>query len=320
MKLQRLAALLMCWGIALGAGAADFPTRPLRVIVPYGPGGVDGQMRLLEPYFTKLLGQPVVVENRDGAGGAIGTKLVKDSPPDGYTLLYAGTQALAILPYMRKVPFAMEDFVPIGNATGTALAVAVRADAPYRTFAEMIAYAKQNPGKIRFGTAGAGTATHMIPEAIQFETGTTFTHVPYRGVGAAVTAMLGGFVDLVVGFPAVLVPHAEAGKFRILATTGRVRSEFVPNVPTLREAGLTIVEETRMSLFAPAGVPDDVTRRLQEAFAAAVKSPEFAAAMKKTSTTVLYLDANGQREAMKADAAYWNNLFQKTRILESIGQ
>src|SRR5687768_12111017 len=225
------------------AVAQDYPTRPVRVVVPYGPGGVDLQVRAMAPTLARILGQQVVIENREGGGAVIGTNAVKIAAPDGYTVLFTGTSALAVVPHLRKnVGYSIDDFAPLGNATGTPLVVAVRADTPYKTLQELVAYAKGNPGKINMGTAGPGTSTHMAGEAFQVAAGINFTHIPFKGVGAATQAILGGNSDIVFGLPGVMAPHVAAGKLRILASMGPSRTEFAPDAPTLKESGYDVVE------------------------------------------------------------------------------
>ena len=174
---------------------ADYPSRPIRVIVPYAPGGTDQQLRLLAPALQKLLGQSLVIENIAGAGAAIGTAAVRNAKPDGYTLLYTGTGALTVAPNIGKTPYSMDDLVPVGNVIGTPFVVAAKPDAPFKTMAAMVAYGKANPEKISFGSAGHGTTTHMAGEATAGAGGFKLLHVPYQGIGPAVTSILGGNVD-----------------------------------------------------------------------------------------------------------------------------
>ena len=174
---------------------ADYPSRPIRVIVPYAPGGTDQQLRLLAPALQKLLGQSLVIENIAGAGAAIGTAAVRNAKPDGYTLLYTGTGALTVAPNIGKTPYSMDDLVPVGNVIGTPFVVAAKPDAPFKTMAAMVAYGKANPEKISFGSAGHGTTTHIAGEATAGAGGFKLLHVPYQGIGPAVTSILGGNVD-----------------------------------------------------------------------------------------------------------------------------
>ena len=205
-------------------------------------------IRALAPALGNVLGQQIVVENREGGGAIIGTAAVKSAPPDGYTLLFTGTAALSVVPHLRKSGYVIDDFEPIGNVTATPLIVTARGNAPFKTLAELVAYAKDNPGKVNMGSAGSGTSTHIVGEAFQAAAGIKFTHVPFRGVGAATNAMLSGDVDLVIGVPGVMVPHFATGKLMPMASTGKGRSEFAPDVPSLFETGLDVVEETKFGL------------------------------------------------------------------------
>jgi tripartite-type tricarboxylate transporter receptor subunit TctC len=297
------------------AGAQEFPTHPVRIIVPYGPGGVDLQVRAMAPTLSRILGQQMVIENREGGGAVIGTNAVKIATPDGHTILFTGTSALAVVPHMRKnVGYSIDDFVPIGNATGTPLVVAVRADAPYKSLQDLVAYAKANPGKVNMGTAGPGTSTHMAGEAFQVAANIEFTHIPFKGVGAATQGILGGNSDIVFGLPGVVLPHVASGKLRILASMGPKRSEFVPDVPTLVESGYDVLEVTRFGFFAPRATPAAVQQKLVDAVAQAARDPEFIAAMTKTSTTVLYLNPAEFRAALLAESNFWSKMLKNPRF------
>jgi tripartite-type tricarboxylate transporter receptor subunit TctC len=297
------------------AAAQTYPTHPVRVVVPYGPGGVDLQVRAMAPTLSRILGQQVVIENKEGGGAVIGTSAVKNATPDGYTILFTGTSALAVIPHMRKnVGYSADDFVALGNATGTPLLIAVRADAPYKTLQELVAYAKANPGKINMGSAGPGTTTHMAGEAFQLAAGIDFTHIPFKGVGAATQAILGGNSDIVFGVPTTILPHAQAGKLRVLASMGPKRSEFAPDVPTLVEAGYDVTEVTRFGFFAPKATPPAVQQKLVDAIAQAVREPDFIAAMKKSNTSVLYLTPAQQRAAVDAESKHWGKILQNPRF------
>lgn len=164
----------------IAAQTADYPNRPIRVIVPYAPGGTDHQIRALAPTFARLLGQSLVIENREGGGATVGTALVKQAKPDGYTLLYTGTGALTVAPNVRKQAYTLDDFSPIGNVIGTPFIIAAGSGAPYKTLADMIAWAKQHPGQATFGSAGQSTSTHLAGEALAAAAGIRVLHVPFR--------------------------------------------------------------------------------------------------------------------------------------------
>jgi tripartite-type tricarboxylate transporter receptor subunit TctC len=315
--MKALIGALLLWATA--ATAQNYPTHPVRIIVPYGPGGVDLQTRAMAPTLSRILGQQVVIENREGGGAVIGTNVVKNAAPDGYTILFTGTSALAVVPHMRKnVGYTLDDFSPIGNATGTPLLIAVRADAPYKTLKELVAYAKANPGKINMGSAGPGTTTHMAGEAFQLAAGIDFTHVPYKGIGAAMQALVAGNSDIGFGVPTTMLPHAHSGKARILASMGPERSEFAPDVPTLRESGYDVIEVTRFGFFAPVKTPPAVQQKLVDAVAQAARDPEFVAAMKKSSTSVLYLPPAELRAAVEAESSYWAKILKNPRFKDLV--
>ena len=308
-----LIGALLLWTTV--AAAQNYPTHPVRIVVPYGPGGVDLQVRAMAPTLSRILGQQVVIENREGGGAVIGTNVVKNTTPDGYTVLFTGTSALAVIPHMRKnVGYGLDDFAPIGNATGTPLLIAVRADAPYKTLKELVAYAKANPGKINMGSAGPGTTTHMAGEAFQLAAGIEFTHVPYKGIGAAMQALVAGNSDIGFGVPTTMLPHAKSGKARILASMGPQRSEFAPDVPTLKESGYDVIEVTRFGFFAPAKTPPAVQQKLVDAVAQAARDPEFVAAMNKTSTSVLYLTPAELRAAVEEESNHWAKMLKNPRF------
>ena len=239
----------------------DYPSRPIRIVVPYAPGGTDQQLRLLAPALQKLIGQSLVIENIAGAGAAIGANTVKNARPDGYTLLYTGTGALTVVPNIGKAQYTMDDLAPIGNVIGTPFVVAARAGAPFKTLAEMVAYGKANPGKITFGSAGHGTTTHMAGEAIAGAAGFQILHVPYQGIGPAVASILGGNVDLVVGLPNAIMPHVNAGKLTPLAITGPQRSDLMPNFMTVREGGIDMIDVTKFGFFAHATMHAATSKR-----------------------------------------------------------
>lgn len=293
------------------ANAQKYPDRPVKVIVPYGPGGVDVQMRVAQPFMEAALGQRLVIENRPGAGAILGTTAVRNAAPDGYTLLFTGTSALSVVPHMSKVQYKMDDFVPIGNVTGTALVVVVREGAPFKSVPELIAYAKQNPGKINMGSSGVGTTTHMIGEAMQLAAGIKFTHIPYTGMGQTIAGMLSGGTDISIGIPGAFMAQIKAGALRAIATTGDKRSEFLPDVPTLKESGVKLVEETKFGLLAPKGVDPDAVNKLAGALKAAIQGKEFAEKMRAMNITPYYLDSAGLSDTLRQEDEHWAAMLKR---------
>jgi tripartite-type tricarboxylate transporter receptor subunit TctC len=310
---RMLAASALLLPVA-GVRAQEYPARPIRLIVPYAPGGTDQQVRLMAPALQRILGQSLVIDNVAGAGTIIGTGAVYKANPDGYTLLYTGTGAMSVIPLMTKTPYARTDFVPLGNVIGTPFVVAARADAPFKTFAEMIAYGRANPGKISFGSAGAGTTTHMAGEAIAAAGGFKILHVPYQGIGPAVTSILGGNVDIVVGLPNAIMPHVNAGKLVALATTGPQRADLMPGIMTVREGGLDMVDVSKFGFFGPKGLPDAVVKKWVAAIPEAMKSPDFIETTRKSFNSTMYLDPDQFRSALEVDDRHFKKLIADLKL------
>lgn len=264
---------------AAPAAAQDaYPAKPIRIIVPFPAGGaVDPLVRGLSNGLSARLGQPVLVENRPGATGTIGMGACAKSPPDGYTLCFVTSDGLTVVPNLRgDLPFDAErDFAPVTLLGYPQSVLVASARAPFGTFAQMIAYAKQHPGKVDFGTFGEGGISHQLLEAIQQGTSVRMTNVPYKGTGPAVQAALAGEVDLALSTMPVVAPHFPAGKLRPLVVIGRERLPSLPNVPTYREQGLPIDIATWFAIMAPAGVPRPIVRRVHEAIAATMAETDW---------------------------------------------
>src|SRR6476646_3948647 len=257
--------------------ADDFPSRPLRVIVPFSPGGaVDGPMRLIAQGLSQRLGQPVVVENRPGAGATIGTDAVAKAPPDGYTLLLASqTNAISATLY-AKLPFdPIEDFAPVALIGREPGVVVVNPAIPATTLQQFIAYAKERPGKVDYASSGNGSGQHLFAALLASRTGMQMNHVPYRGSGQATTDLLGGVVAMSIPGTAGMVGHIKAGKLRALAVTGATRSTQLPDVPTMMEAGVPNYEAyVWMGLLAPKGTPPPIIDRLNRELVAVLGENE----------------------------------------------
>lgn len=313
-----LAALALASGLGCTQALAQaWPSRPITIIVPYAPGATDQEARRLADVLSKNLGQPVVVDNKDGAGGAIGTQLVARAQPDGYTFLYAAPAVLTIAPLLGNSQYKYEDLVPVARTTTAPHVLASRADAPFKTAADMIAYAKANPGKVVFGSSGAGTAVHLAGEAMADAAGIKFNHIPYRGLAPAITAALGGFVDLVIGLPVAIKPQVDGGKLRALAQFGQTRAPALPDVPTLRELGVDLTLGVDIGLFAPAGVPAPVIAQFNDAVAKAVASPEFQSFAAKALSSPAFLPASDYRKVVDNERALYARIVPKIKLTES---
>jgi len=298
-------------------GQQAYPNHPIRVVVPYAPGGTDQQVRILAPGLQKILGQNLVIENVAGGGATIGAAQVKNARPDGYTLLYTGTGALTVGPNIGKTPYKMDDLVPIGNVIGTPFVMAARPDAPFKTLAEMVAYAKANPEKVTYGSAGHGTTTHMAGEAIAGAAGIKLLHVPFQGIGPAVTSILGGNVDLVIGLPNAVMPQVNAGKLIALGITGPQRSDLMPNLITMREGGIDMIDVTKFGFFAPRGTPEAVLKKLAAAVPEAMKSPEFIDITRKSFNSTMYLDPAQYKTVLDAENRHFQKLIRDLKLGEA---
>ncbi|WP_431282625.1 Bug family tripartite tricarboxylate transporter substrate binding protein [Humitalea sp. 24SJ18S-53] len=259
------------------AAAADFPDRPIRIVVPFPPGGnLDFTARLLAPPMAQILGQPVIVDNRAGAGGVVGTEAVARARPDGTTLLMGSSGPLSLLPAtMPSLPFnPLRDFAPVGPAYRIPIVVLAGRGTPATTLAELVALAKVRAGAITAGTSGIGTGAHLAVELFNNGSGATLLHVPYRGTGPAISDLIAGNVATVFDQLSTALPLHADGRARILAIGSAERSPLLPDVPTFREAGLVQPElTTTLGLLAPAGTPPAVIEILRAALAATLADP-----------------------------------------------
>ena len=285
-------AAALAFGASWASAQEAYPTRPIRVVVPFSPGASDTQIRALAPYISARLGQPLLVENLPGGGGVIAANQVRAAPANGYTLFFTGMAALTMLPALRSdVTYRLGDFTPIGNITTVTGVMVVRASTPYKTLAEFVTYAKNNPSKLNFASPGVGTAGHTMGVGPQAIGGFLFTHIPYKGGADVVSAVVAGNVDVGCALPSIVIPHILAGTMRPLAVTAGTRSEFLPDVPTYRELGIDYVDGESYGLVGPKGTPDAVVQKVSAAIAEAVKEQGFRDAMRKTYTTIQYLNA-----------------------------
>ncbi|QOZ27307.1 hypothetical protein CI1B_65530 [Bradyrhizobium ivorense] len=259
------------------AGAEDYPVRPVRIVVPFGPGGpADVVARQIGSILQEGLGQPFVVENRTGAGGVIGTLEVAKAPADGYTLLMMSNTQTAnesLVP-QRKYEL-MRDLAPIAPLNSSDLVIVVSPAVQAKTLQEFIALAKSQPGKLNYASSGQGTPYHMAGELFKAMAGIDIVHVPYRNSGEARSGVIGGQVQMMIDAVPAMAPNIAENQVRALATTGKIRSAVLPSVPTVIEAGVSGYEATIwLGLMAPAGTPKPIIDRLNQAVNAAIKRPE----------------------------------------------
>lgn len=270
----------LCSGFVPSAFAETWPARPVRIIVPYGPGGaVDVVTRKMAQKLTEQTGQSFFVENKAGATGTIGAQMVAKAEPDGYTLM-ANDTTFALLPHIfKKLPFDHgNDLIPVGAFVFTPMALAVNANANYKTLRELVADAKAQPNKISYGSGGPGTTPHFATEALGIASGVNFMHVPFKGAAEATQAVLSGTIDMQIASTTGLMPNVRGGKLRLLAVSGDKRLASAPEVPTFAEAGVPwagVVNWT--GLWAPKGTPVAALSRLQKEIATAMATPDLKA-------------------------------------------
>ena len=310
--LKRVVSILLCVGLGLGcvAQAQDYPTKPIRIVVPFtAGGGVDGIGRALAEKLTPRLGQPVIVDNRPGASGNIAAEHVYKSPPDGYTLFVGGDGTLAVNKMLfAKLNFEPEKFEPISTLAVSPMMITVNARVPVQSLQELIAYGKANPGKITFGSAGAGGASHLAAEVFQKSTGARFVHVPYKGILQAFNDVLAGHVDMMFGFEASVGPHIHGGRVRVLAVTGAKRHPALPNVPTVSEVVPGYVMVSWATLVAPPGTPASVVQKLSAATVEVMRMPEVMERMRLQGYEAVGTDAAAAKAHVRQEAERWRKI------------
>jgi len=299
-RASRRAFVAAAGGLALAGAAraqdAPWPSRPLTMVVPFPPGGVaDLVGRPVAAALEKQLGQPVVVENRAGAGGGLGMQQVARAKPDGHTLLMA-LSSISILPEADRVlgrapMYAHRDLVPVARFTADPVVLAVRADAPWKTVADFVDDARRRPGQIPYGSSGNYGTMHVPMEMLAARAGAKLLHVPYTGAGPAVVGLLGGQVDALATGPSSIVQQVKAGKVRVLGSWGDARLASLPDVPTLKEAGFDVAFSQWAGLFVPAGTPEPVVARLRAASRAILADAQMLQRFETLGTPLQYLDA-----------------------------
>lgn len=268
--------LLLAWLIAFGASAQDYPSRPIRVVVPYSAGGSsDGPMRVIAQEMSKQLGQQMVVENKPGQGAMIGSAEVVKAAPDGHTLLLASNpNAISPALYSKLTHDPVEDFAPISLLASEQAVLLVHPSLPVKTVQELVAYARQRPGKLDYSSSGNGSAQHLFMAMFTSMAGIEMNHIPYKGSAQAVTDLLGGQVAAAMPGLAAMRGHIKEGRARALAVTGAKRSPAVPEVPTMIESGMKGYElYVWMGILAPKATPAPVIERLHREFVAALRAP-----------------------------------------------
>jgi tripartite-type tricarboxylate transporter receptor subunit TctC len=314
--LKHLASLLPLALAQPQAWAQAWPARPIRLVVPFPPGGlIDNMARLLGPRLSQELGQPVVIDNKPGAGGNLGAGEASRAAADGYTLLMA-SPPLTINPALyKKLPYQPEQIAPVGLLGRVPNVLMVNPNSNIQTVAELSARIKARPGQLNYASNGQGTSLHLSAELYKSKGGLFVTHIPYRGAAAAMTALMANEVDMMFDNLPSALGQIQAGKLKALAVTTPQRSSVLPQVPTMAEAGLAGYQVSAwFGLAAPAGLPAAVQMRLEQALERIAKQPDFMAALQKQGAEPAWLDGKGLASFMQADTAQWKTVADYARI------
>jgi tripartite-type tricarboxylate transporter receptor subunit TctC len=311
-----LRTLLACATLAVSATASAFPTKPVRIVVGFPAGGpLDQHARLLSDRLQAVLGQPVLVEYKAGAGGTVGAQEVMKAAPDGHTLMLANTGVMVINPALySKLPYAtLKDFTPIARTAMQPLALLVNPKVPANTLKEFMDYARTRPGQVNYGSAGNGGISHLVPEMFKTATGLFMVHIPYRGSAPAFTDLMAGQVQ----FMAESIPQAAAyhkqGKVRALAVTSRERNPALPDTPTVIESGLKGFEVVGFYGFlAPAGTPKEVVAKLSDAFRQVLTTPDIRNRMITQGADPAFLGADDFAKFLAAEMPRWADAVKKS--------
>ena len=310
-----LAVLLLLAGTVQ---AQSYPSRPIKFVVPFPPGGnLDFVARTLQPKMQESLGQPVLIENKGGAAGMIGLEYASKQPGDGYTIVLGNTGTVAInVSVYAKMPYdPVKDFVAIGITTTNALMATIAGNVPAASLQEFVAYAKQNPGKLNFAISGAGSGPHFGAEMFKRAAGLDIPIVFYKGSGPAVTDLLGNQVQVLMDAPSVTMPHVKAGKLKALAVTGKTRLASLPEVPTFDQAGLPGVDASGFQgVLAPAGTPPEAVARLSQALNSALAQPEVKERFAANGLDVASSTPAEFAAFIRSEIAKWGRVAKKANI------
>ncbi len=314
--IKMLSALALTLAAA-GAAAQAYPTKPISWVVPFTPGGVtDTTSRAVAKRMSELLGVSLVVENRPGAGGMLGTEQVARAAPDGYTVLYCtqGTMAANLALYKNVRYDTLKDFAFVHAMFSSSTVMVVNAASPYKTFGDVMEFARRNPDKLNYGSAGAGTGTHLISELLQLTSGIKMTHVPYKGSVPGLTDLAGGRIDTMFDYPVAILPHIQAGRLRPLAVMGPKRLAVFPDVPTIVELGFPAAAASPWSgMCVPAGTPPDVIRKLSNAMRDALADPAVVGQFEKIgSQTLTGLSEDKFRAFVAEEIRRWADVVKRT--------
>jgi tripartite-type tricarboxylate transporter receptor subunit TctC len=314
-----VAVAVLLAGMVIDAGPAaaqDYPAKAVRVVIPFAAGaGTDLTGRLVAQELSKRLGQQFFIENKPGAAAQLGTDLVAKAQPDGYTLLWTVTDGLSVLPAIKAVPYKIpDDFAFIGSVAQQPYAVSVHSKTPFASMAEFVAYAKANRGKLNYGSAGVGSAPHLVVALISTAAGIEMVHVPFAGLGPATNALIAGTVDVGLVTPVQVKPHVESGALRALAVSSKKRSRVLPNVPTLPETGPPVSAVVAYGLTAPARTPPSIVARLRGAMDELMRDRTFTDHFKELGFELDPLIGDAYRDFIVKDLEQWRGVARAAAI------
>jgi tripartite-type tricarboxylate transporter receptor subunit TctC len=322
MKLSRRAFLGLAAGVAALpvlpriAGAEAYPSRPVRIVVGLAPGSAgDIIARLIGPWLSVRLGQPFVIENRGGAGGTLAAEMVVRAQPDGYTLLLSGSSDAVTATLYEKLSYNfIRDTAPVASIASGPLVLVVHPSFPAKTIAEFIAYAKANPGKVDFASAGIGTVAHMAGELFMTLAGVNLVHVPYRGLGPAMTDLLGGQVQTIFSTMPPVIGHVKAGRLRALGVTSKSRYEALPDLPPIGDVLQGYEASITVGLCAPKNTPAKIVERLHTETSAALDDPEFKSRLAALGSVPLSMSTADFGRFIAAETEKWAKVIRATNI------
>ena len=316
--MKYIASLALLLGIAsapsLVAAQDAWPNRSMMFVVPYAPGGyTDLVARLTARYVEKALGKPVVIDNRAGAGGIVGTQAVANAAPDGYTFCVCSIGAISIAPFAQKIGYdPMQELAPVGIVSSIVQVVIVKKDLPVKTMAELVSYARSNPGKLNYSSSGAGGLTHYSVELFQARTGTKTVHIPFKGGSLATAAVVSGEVDFAFANMTDGLPQVEGGTVRGLAVTSLERSIYFPNLPSVHEAVVpNFIAESWNGVMAPAKTPEPIIRKLSEVFIKMADDPEVKETMRKAGANTVKTTPAQFRAQIEQEMEQWKPLIKE---------
>jgi tripartite-type tricarboxylate transporter receptor subunit TctC len=310
-------AVLVCAGAHAAQGGSVYPSKPVRIIVPFSPGGsADNLARTMQPALSAALGQPLVIDNRGGASSVIGTELAARAPADGYTILLITTTHTVNPSLMKKLPYdTVRDFTAVSLAVSQPNILAVHPSVPAKTVKELVAYAKAKSAHLTYASGGSGSSPHLSGELLRLVAGIDLTHVPFKGSGPGATALIGGQVTMMFAGPLLFEPHIKSGKLRALAVADRKRSPVLPDIPTMTESGFPGIETgTWYGFVAPAGTPGAVAQTFHETLVKVMAAPDMKARLLAQGVDIVGAGPREFDKIIREEVDKWAKLVKRAGI------